>query len=147
MKYKVGDMVRVAKPVGNGYGDCIGKTGKITMVMPGFNFPYRIQCIRSNWRDSELELITEANMYKKGDILENGDSSYAYTREVVETLGEIIFTKDSDDDAAYLWTPRQLEKEGWKLKSPTPETVEITIEEIATKFGMTPEQVRIKKED
>lgn len=86
--------------------------------------------------------------FKKGDVLENKGAYCTYTLEVLETLGDVILTASSDDHQTGLWTAQVLEKAGWTLKTETEtEIKELTIDEIADKFGLKPEQVRIKKGD
>ncbi len=71
-----------------------------------------------------------------------------YAREVVERLTidgeEYVVTRDTDDGKVLITKLTYLELWGWKLKSEQEETV-VSIEEIARKFGVDTDKLRIKE--
>lgn len=92
-------------------------------------------------KPQNLELVHEVNV---GDTLENEDRDYK--REVLFVYradGEThVVTKDTDDTSLNFDDLDYLKRQGWKL--PTTE-VEVTLEEIAEKFGIDKAALRIKE--
>lgn len=84
-----------------------------------------------------------------GDIVVNISGT---TRKVLAVLGDAVLLSSGDRHAraGAWWTVAELKERGDWLNSEPPtetdETTELTIDQIAEKFGLTPEQVRIKKE-
>lgn len=146
MKYKVGDTVKVVKARYHFDEQHLGKTGVIEKVITSrFTFnPYVISGIDQVFQDCELELIKEKDMYKQGDVLVR--SGHDYELIVQGMIGDIVFSIDSDDESTRMNTLVQLDNDHWHLKTETP-TTELTIDQIAEKFDLKPEQVRIKKEN
>lgn len=144
MKFKEGDTVKVVR-ANTGFDQIhVGRSGKIIDVDDNCSCPYRISGIPSIWGDDELELIKEKDMYKQGDVLANDAWDVDFI--VQGMIGDIVLSTDSDDGGARINSLLQLENTGWKLKTETP-TTELTIDQIAEKFDLKPEQVRIKKAD
>lgn len=85
-----------------------------------------------------------------GDIVVNTSGT---TRKVLAVLGDAVLLSSGDRHAraGAWWTVAELKERGDWLNSEPPtetdETTELTIEQIAEKFGLKPEQVRIKKEE
>jgi hypothetical protein len=142
MKYKVGDRVKITRAEYSFDLEHVGKTGRIVEIAADPS-PYVIEGVEQYWREDELELIKEKDMYKQGDVLVKDNMDYQYT--VQGMIGEIVFYIDPEDGMADSMTVAELRDSGWHLKTETP-TTELTIDQIAEKFGMKPEEVRIKKE-
>lgn len=97
------------------------------------------------WHDHELILIKRKSMYEEGQILARDGSSF--DREVIGVVGKAVFTQDMDDRHLNYDSAERLEGRGWLPKGEEPEVKEVTLDEIAAKFDLKPEQIRIKKED
>lgn len=68
--------------------------------------------------------------------------------EVIFRVGKMVACEDKNE-AAYVYTCNELYDEGWRLVAdPEPEddTVELTLDQIAEKFGIEPGKLRIKNE-
>lgn len=84
--------------------------------------------------------------WQVGDKIIMGD----YLREVIFRCGEVVICKYDDEGATNPYTCDELYNEGWRLVAdpePVDETVELTLDEIAEKFGINPKNLRIKKEE
>jgi len=149
MKYKVGDKVRIkANLVANEeYGDKIfvrsmkkftGKTATIFKV--GINY-YILKIDKENvcwgWTDEMLEPVSE---YPKKMWVWDKNTIDPIVREVVAYAPGIEFpylTKDKNESNwKYI---------GYKYAKDLPQTKELTMQEIADKFGIDVEQLKIKK--
>lgn len=79
--------------------------------------------------------------------------AHGLTRKILAVLGDVVLLSrdDSYDGAGNWWTIAQLKDRGDQLNpepsAATDETTELTIEQIAEKFGLKPKQVKIKKEE
>lgn len=84
-----------------------------------------------------------------GDILI--DINNTFMQKVLGRLNDLVFISeiaffDKASRGVYHW--KELEESGWKIKGEEPkeEVVELTIDQIAEKFGIDPKNVRVKKE-
>lgn len=99
--------------------------------------------------DKDHEIIEEGlRAMKVGDIVIDGDGD---ERKVLEILTNTFAYSYIDlQDKFYSWTAfGEAEREGWKLKDqePVDDTLEISMDEVAEKFGKDVSKIRIKKED
>lgn len=82
----------------------------------------------------------------KGEMYKN--SIARFDREVIKRLTidgeEYVVTRDTDDGRVRIMTANLLRQMGWELKSEQEETV-VSIEEIARKFGVDTDKLRIKE--
>ncbi len=94
-----------------------------------------------------LDLLTEPSCenLKAGDVLErNGDKI-----KVLGVCGEVFFTSLANDfeKASYsVFTKKELQEKGFQLANSKPEIVELTMDEIAKKFEVPVENLKIRKE-
>lgn len=75
--------------------------------------------------EKELQLIQENTMkYKQGDVLVDKDR---FRKKVLGVCGEVYLMSNTDDFNVYDsgWTEKELDDEGFKLKTPESETIEI----------------------
>lgn len=98
----------------------------------------------------DLELTWET-LAKGGSVFdENG-----IEQKVIERLGEIVFLSDVEDPEFHwenrysdTWTIDDLKVEGYTLSIPqeSKEVVELSMDEVAEKFGKKVDEIRIKKD-
>lgn len=72
-----------------------------------------------------------------------------YIKEIIFRSGKVVICEDTEGRAGSPYTCDELHKNGWRLvDEPAPEdTVELTMNQIAEKFGIKVEKLRIKKEE
>lgn len=143
-KFKVGDPVRVTKKTGScdlKVGDeCTVSHVREDVLSLEYNGFDHSDCWRS---ENTVELIGDPmDNLKQGDVLVKNNND---DRIVQGVIGEIVLYKYAKGDCSFDIVS-ELKEAGWHLKDSTP-TKELTIDEIAEKLNLKPEQVRIKKED
>lgn len=97
-----------------------------------------------NDNNSKLKEKTMENL-QKGDVLVDKDG---YERTVVYAVDEIVFTAGPGDETSsrgvYPWSLGELKHSGIHLKADET-TTELTMDEIADKFGLNVANLKIKK--
>lgn len=144
--YKVGDRVKLTstRPMlwnPEGAMDCfLGSTQKIKafeFCRPVFEDP---GTLRWSFQMSDIEsLVTQ---YPKVMLVSDNETSWLKRVVFEEKCGK--FVAWSHAESLYAATT-ELEVTVWNYAKDVPATVELTIEEIAEKFGILPSQVRIKE--
>ena len=144
MKYKVGDKVKIKEPSGgNEEFDFVeemeGYIDKIAVIEVIYKRGYAINLDNSMWRwtDEMLEPVSE---YPKEMWVWDKNTVDPIVREVVAYAPGIEFpylTKDKNESNwKYI---------GYKYAKDLPQPKELTMQEIADKFGINVEQLKIKK--
>jgi hypothetical protein len=140
MKFKVGDLVKVTGCAHGGGGLNRDKPGTIEALEGIDDHCYLVSndgCEPEPFRETELELVVRTmDNLQPGDILVNKEA----------VLGNIVFTSDTDDSVLSYYIVERMKEEGWTLKgsTPEPEVAELTLDEIASKFDIPVEKLRIK---
>src|ERR1044072_5925877 len=125
-KFKVGDKVRIVKAEYDGgesrmqLQHLVGTVQTISRVLENCRTaPYRLEYDPSTgWDEYELELVTKGeDMFEAGQVLECDGRDY--DRVVEGVIGNIVFTRDTDDDTIRYQLNTHLKGEGWKLKTET----------------------------
>lgn len=90
-------------------------------------------------------------IWKEGDILIDPSNNRDYNIIAINSKG-IIITKDVEFDfinEQLIWTKEEHVKEGWRNKTieeeNKPKVTELTLSEIAEKFGIDVKELRIKE--
>lgn len=98
-----------------------------------------------NGHDYELA-VRDLDHLLRGDVLDSSDYYAPWT--VQGTMGSIVFLTNKNDEAEML-SVEQIKRRGRKLKDAPaePEVTELTLDQVAKKFGLDVANVRIKKED
>lgn len=148
-KFRVGDRVKCVKrhsdgPNTGGMGHELGKEFVIASVQSYGNtcyFPERGSGVYENY----LELV-----HKTFETLSVGDIVYPseypqYEKEVLFANGEVIITRDTWDGSNDAQKIDADEFEDFVIKGNESTVKELTLEEIATKFGIDVKNVRIKE--
>lgn len=80
---------------------------------------------------------------QKGDVI----VSHNNERTVIERLGDIVFTTGNRNDwkETTIWNTAELKTYGFTIKQPEPELTELTMQEVADKFGVDVSKLKIKK--
>lgn len=155
MKFKVGDPVEIIKNCGHHNADChVGETTVVTGVENNRIYPYRVRSNPLNWNDDELELLSP-NTFQLGQILIN-----PHTREklaVVFAAGSekigVVIAVNLNDREAEIWSFEELEASEWRPQTSDENAntgaempdVELTMQEVADKFNVPVEKLRIRK--
>lgn len=84
--------------------------------------------------------IVEKEGFTIGDVYHNDNVDL--DTEIVMVSDNYIITKDSDDGALNAYIDKDFIKSDWKLKGL--DVVEVTLEEIADKFSISIDKLRIK---
>lgn len=95
---------------------------------------------------SEIEAYKD---WQVGDKVSRPDVDGPDVMEVILRNGKVVICEDAEECAA-VFTCNELYNEGYRLVAdpePEDETVELTLDEIAEKFGIKPENLRIKKQE
>lgn len=91
--------------------------------------------------------IAEYKDFQVGDKISKGDCTW----NVIFRSGKLLVCENEGGNATHNYTCDELYNSGWRLVAePEPEDdsiVELTIEEIAEKFGINPDKIRIKKQE
>lgn len=151
MKFKVGDKI-VPK---NGEWDCITARGQdadyaiVTTLTDGeyyydlYKGSEKMGCCSVCQDDTNSKLMekTMENIQKGDVIVSDGE------RTVIERLGDIVFTTGCDNDwsMTLVWSTTELKNKGFTIKQPEPEPTELTMQEVADKFGIDVSKLKIKK--
>lgn len=151
-KFKVGDIVTGTR------GGQVLSRGRTAEIIEVTDSGYHVKAMGENpanshpgqtWYDSELKLVKE---YKKSmDNLQQGDvlvSDNSYKDDLVfqGKIGDMFGFIEDDSDSTAVWLSKtELENSGYKLKDAESEQTEVTLEEIADKFGIDVKELRIKE--
>lgn len=115
-------------------------------------FGYKYSWVLPSLSVSELELYSttaaDIEAYKDWQV---GDkmTKIGETMEVILRSGKLVVCELGDGTASANYTCDELYDNGWRLVAdpePEDETVELTLDQIADKFGVEPGKLRIKKE-
>lgn len=139
MEYKVGDRYEIVEVISGAYGS----VGDIVIIDSNDG-----EWWGKNQNDFWIKLIgyklkkLEETMFKVGDIINNGDD----TVKVLAICGDLTALSYSNKFKTHCnWmTKEELEEGGYKLKD---SKVELSMDEIATKFNVDVKDLKIKKED
>ena len=110
----------------------------------GYDFEYRYW-----WDDykGNFELVHGWDYLKKGDILVDGD----YEIKVLAVVDDVVFVSSFDNferASSNNYTKQELQKLGYTIKdAPDPKIIEVSIDEIAKFKGVSPDRIRVKKEE
>jgi len=141
MKFKIGDRVKVVNDGDANYG----KMGTITEK--GYCYDWRVDFDNYDGLNDEndLELVPKTlDNLEVGDIL---TTEVGNKRKVLGICGKVVFLSYINDFEAFGdgSTLKQIKDFGYKLKEES-ETVELSMDEIASKFDIPVEKLKIKKE-
>lgn len=81
---------------------------------------------------------------QKGDVIvAPGGAEYT----VIERLGDIVFTAGWGNNwgKTLVWNTTELKNRGYTIKQTEPEPTEISMQEVADKFGVDVSKLKIKK--
>ena len=158
MKLKVGDKI---VPKGGGWG-CVTATMKgadyaiITNTTPTLSgdsyYSYDLYknhkkvdvCyFCQNETNSKLMERTMEDL-QKGDVIVNKSGREV---TVIERLGDIVFTTDWENDwnSSFVLNTTELKNKGYTVKRDKLEPTELTMQEVADKFGVDVGKLKIKK--
>lgn len=154
---EVGDRVRIRKDleIGEEYGDLLfsdgmawsrgRKAGLIGIGYRGYIIDIDSRCY--DWSEEMLEPLTGLEAMEVGDIIVDEDGDEAKVLEV----GETSFLKSYWDDyeRTTIWYSfEEAEEKGWKLKGEEDKTglTELTLKEVAEKFEIPIDKLRIKED-
>lgn len=137
MKFKIGDKVRVI----NKEDEYYDQVGVIT-----------VECFMYDWivkfNDGydvydEDELIKEKNMFNVGDVIVSKDGS---KRKVLAVVDELTALSDTTNFNYFndWYTKKELEDYVFKLASE--EETTLSMQEVADKFGVDVDKLKIKKD-
>lgn len=137
MKFKIGDTVRII----NEKDDFYNRVGKIVE-----------EAVICDWRvhfDNDCELYNEDELKKEEYMFSVGDivkSKIGCKGKVLAVTGELIALSYSNDfDCLWEWyAKKELENAGYKLASEE-ETI-LSMQEVADKFGVDVDKLKIKKD-
>lgn len=145
MEFKAGDKVIITANT-NYHGFKIGETVRLVTHDEGKSWRATKLDGSDSWYVMESEM-KPVSQYRVGQVFTKDGEEFKLLAEV-----DGVFATSEVDDFSRVenWaTESQIDeyvKNGWKVKGEKPEVTELTIEEIAKKFDVSPEQVRIKKE-
>ena len=157
-KFKIGDVV---KAIDNNYtftNKALGWTGKVTKVREdgyfyadtisseiksdvgvsyGFLSPEHFALVKKELEDVEV-----------GDILVDDEGKDRYVMAVNGRLVDLAdYGYEADDSSQTMYyTMLELKKLGFTFKDQEPEIMELSMDEVARKFGKQVSEIRIKKE-
>lgn len=145
-KFKVGDRVR-------GIGGCReGELARVTGVDDN-GVSFVTDDGYGCWEyDSSFKLVTPTlDNLSVDDVVV--DKSREFT--VGAVIGRVVVLEDSDGHAIYsrngikdfdsVFTVKQLKDMGFTVKSAEPAVTEVTLDQVAEKFGVPVEQLKVKK--
>lgn len=133
-KFKKGDRVRYLGGICESSGLAIGSV----CVIDDSEYPYfhAEDGSYNVWGlENHFELIEDKPMkYTVGQVLERDNRNY--TREIVANFEDkALITIDSSNHEGNTYSVKELENDGWHLKT-TPENTEMTVKEIEDKLGV-----------
>jgi len=151
-KYKVGDKVKVRSDlvdrqrygtdtyVEGFMGEYLGK--EIVIHEVTHNGKYRVKESDMNFTD---EMLVDGPL-AIGEILTNNDRAYDLkVVAVIKNSKDELYIVAEDQDGTHdlrMNSLENLEEAGWAL---VPEVTELTLEQIAEKFNLSVDQIRVKK--
>lgn len=116
----------------------------------GYKYSWSLPSVYVSGLELYPPTAAEIEAYKDwqiGDKVSRPDVDVPDVMEVIFRAGKMVACEDRNEDA-YVYTCNGLYNEGWRLVAdPEPEddTVELTLDQIADKFGIEPGKLRIKK--
>lgn len=122
--------------------DCRGKV-RVDITKSSFGKEISIEGFIELSKPIEEERVFNGR-FRYGDILENDD--LPYTSRVIGTVHDVVFITDELSRASnFVYTNEELINAGWRLKPKTPEVkpIELTRQEIAEKFGVPVDRLKI----
>lgn len=158
MKFKVGDRVRSKQP-GQEYTGTVTKIETEIIIVKRDDASSGWYCkivgdkvatAFGSWDGkSYLELESKTlETLQVGDIVVDEFKSEHY---VMGVAGKMIWISDDEKESegyfrTSYYTLLELKNNGFKVKSSEPEVTEVTMDEIAKKFGVSVESLKVKKE-
>lgn len=141
---KIGDKVKVIKidTIFCGQIGTIIEKGNIYDWKVDFGYDYNY------FYEEDLELVSKTlDNLEVGDILVDKDRD---EKKVLGICGEVYFLsyENNFDSFGDMYTLKEIKKLGFKLKSgkSSDKTIEVSMDEIAEKFSIPVEKLKIKKE-
>lgn len=108
-------------------------------------------CVRYHTEDNSHTCVEDKYFFERissMDNLQNGDvlsrDGFTYDRIVLAVTDDYIVTADSDDGDVDVESLEVIKADQWFIKGSQPETVEMTLEDVAQKVGVPVEKLRIK---
>ena len=139
MKFKIGDKVRVINKEDEYYDQVGVITGKD--ISCWYDWKVTFNSGRSFY--DEDELIKEKNMFNVGDVVVNNSGSKRKVLAVVDELTALSASYNSNYFGSW-YTKEQLEDYDYKLVSE--EETTLSMQEVADKFGVDVDKLKIKKD-
>jgi hypothetical protein len=141
-KFNIGDRVEIISSIqGSIARSCIGQVARITGIGQGGAgfFPYSVNTNQYYWPDQYLKKV-ENNMenLQVGDVVTKDNNWREESFTVVNVLcgaGYKIYLGIDEDGGATLFSPSELEAEGFDLPEEEDEAVEMTVAEIEEELG------------
>lgn len=139
MKYKKGDIVQITVGAYEGTVAKVIKEEKFGALVET-TAGIRYYVAYSDLAPRELSWDT----LFAGDVLQSRRGEYII---VLGILGELVFLSNfsNKEYAGGIYTKKELQDAGYTIKGTTKETLELSLEEVAEKFGVPVEQIKIKK--
>lgn len=139
MKLKIGDKVRVINNGDRHYD----QVGEITREDTSWGFDWRVEFNNGSESYDEDELIKEEYMFNVGDIIVNENG---LKRKVLAVTGEMTaLSNKTNFNYLFGWfTKKDLEDYGYKLANE--EETTLSMQEVADKFGVDVDKLKIKKD-
>lgn len=149
-QFKIGQKVKV---VASTYGDTSAKCSMVDGIYKVCEYDANDNSYRVG-NDNQLHWFNASDLrpvektwetLEQGDVLVNGNRDFDLV--VQGLVGEVIIAVSKDDNMARVGSTTELKDNGWKIKDATePETVELTLSDIAKKFDIPVEKLRVKDE-
>lgn len=139
MKFKIGDKVRVINKEDEYYDQVGVITGKD--ISCWYDWKVTFNSGRSFY--DEDELIKEKNMFNVGDVIVSKDGSKRKVLAVVDELTALSNTTNFNYFNDW-YTKKELEDYVFKLASE--EETTLSMQEVADKFGVDVDKLKIKKD-
>jgi hypothetical protein len=139
-KFKVGDRVKVIDEYFT-----ILTNGSIHFVsaVRGDGFIGVDGATSGQWREERFVLVNPTlDNLSEGDVVVD---DYDHEHTVGAIVGSIILLVDPDGHAVGPYTAKELKDNDWTVKSAEPELTEVTLEQIAEKFGKPVSSIRVKE--
>ena len=150
-KFKAGDMVKVLESTSGTFEErkLVGKVCKIHAYDPeyDYSYPYKVwNEDESEWfqfKESQLELATKSwDTLQVGDVLVEGGEE----QTVLAVIGGVVALSEvSEQEMLDSWrSKKSLQESGYTIKAAEEDITELTLEQIAKKFKLPVEKLRIK---
>ena len=148
MTFKYGDKVLVkdTEHTRRIAPETIGRVAIITSSDSGNCYLLNFNQWSMNFYSEDIELYKKTlNDLQVGDVLVNAADNEA---TVLGKCGRVVFVSKLNEPAKHScgYTVEELEEKGMKIKEAKPEVTEVTMDEVAKKFGCSVESFKIKKE-